>query len=220
MICVVYWLYDSTCVAPETHGYVGITKSLPRRTSEHRRRFGPAFEVKVLFSGTWSECLAEEIRLRPEHSIGWNLLSGGTGGRTYAPSVRDKISHGNKGKKRSPEYKENIRAKLTGRKHDEQWVAKTAAALVGRPLSEKTRIALEAGRMLSRKPEVRAKAVASIVYTAELRAKLSAASKGRRRSPEHRAAIADANRRRVISEETRAKMRLAAKARSIARKGM
>jgi len=218
MICVVYWLYDDTCINPATHGYVGITKSLPRRVAEHRRRFGDSFEVRVLLSGTWDECVAEEIRLRPEAGIGWNLVSGGTGGRSYPTSSKIRIGHANKGKKRSEAFKENIRRKMTGRKHDEQHVAKSAAALVGRPISDKTRAAFNIGRKKSHSPEARAKAVRNIVYTDELRSKLSAASKGRQRTPEHRAAIAEANRRRVVSEETRAKMRRAAEARSAKRK--
>jgi len=68
--------------------------------TEHRRRFTD-FEVVVLFSGTKAECYAEERRLRPEHSIGWNMIAGGLADRIYPPSVRDKIGNRNRGKKRS-----------------------------------------------------------------------------------------------------------------------
>src|SRR5882724_778015 len=213
--CVVYWLFDSRCTDPFLHGYVGITKALARRVTEHRRRFSD-FEVVVLFTGTWVECIAEESRLRPEPAIGWNLLSGGTGGRSYPPSIRDKISNGNKGKKRSEAYKENIRAKHLGRKHSAQRCAENALRQLGHPVSALSIQKTVERNKRPRSPQYLANMKAGQkrrTYTDQQRAVLSAASKGKKRSAEHRAAISEANKRRVISDETRAKMRIAAKAR-------
>jgi hypothetical protein len=214
--CVIYWLFDSTCTDPFLHGYIGFTKHLPRRVTEHRRKFGEAFEVKVLFTGTRAECIAEEIRLRPEPLIGWNVLSGGFGGRIYPKAVAEKIGNKNRGKKRSEEFKENLRQKLTGKKHDSDRIARFAVHRIGRPISPKVRAIFTANRSLAHTPDVIARRNESLrnrVYTEEERAQFATYSKGRKRSEAHRAAIAEANRRRVVSEETRAKMRIAAKAR-------
>lgn len=216
--CVVYWLKDKTCTDPEKHGYIGITKRLPRRVTEHRRKFGADFDVEVLFRGTRDECLAEEKRLRPWFDIGWNLISGGLT-RRYPPSSKEKIGNGNRGKVRSQAFRDNLSAKLTGRKHTPERAAKTARAQRGKKRPPHVVAILlknfEVGR---HDPSVQARRIESIRrryagMSDEERAKFG--EPGRRpKSAEHRAKIGAANSRRIISEETRARQSAAKRGRS------
>jgi predicted GIY-YIG superfamily endonuclease len=81
----VYWLHDERCTDVFRHGYIGCSTHLPTRIAAHRRgpgskgsRLLPAsFEVTVLFTGSETEALALEKKLRPYSGIGWNINPGG-----------------------------------------------------------------------------------------------------------------------------------------------
>jgi hypothetical protein len=81
---IVYWLYDSTCEAPDRDGYVGVTVSTRERSRflEHKRskRFQD-FHFKVLIRGFAETCYLYEAVLRPYAGIGWNVAAGGALGR-------------------------------------------------------------------------------------------------------------------------------------------
>lgn len=108
--CVVYWLYDETCSAPENDGYVGITYRLDYRVNQHRKsnKFNPMFSVRILFEGTRDQCSAVERGYRPNASLGWNSASGGGVGRRAAASTREKISRFFKTIPRSKEWRDAI----------------------------------------------------------------------------------------------------------------
>ena len=89
---VVYWLHRKTHKNILTEGYVGITINPERREKEYRRVSGTGLHnihltralekyddivFEVIFDGTRDECINEEIRLRPEKNIGWNIAMGG-----------------------------------------------------------------------------------------------------------------------------------------------
>jgi len=80
--CVVYWLYDETCVDPSLDGYIGITTRLSRRIYSHKQsKCFPDFKCKILFEGTISKCRALEYQFRSKPNIGWNVGIGGNKGR-------------------------------------------------------------------------------------------------------------------------------------------
>lgn len=130
---------------------------------------------------------------------GYNLTKGGDGsfGVVPSPEKRAKISASLKGKVYTPEYIA-IRS------------ARISAAKIGKPLalsveSRRNRIALLTGRVCS--SETRAKiGAANRNPTLEARAKMSAARKGAKFSPETRAKLSKANKGKVLSTETRAKI--------------
>lgn len=108
----------------------------------------------------------------------------------------------------SAEAKAKISAANKGRKHTEEAKAKIGAAnkgkLLGRKRSEETKAKIAAHRLGKPGP------FAGAHHSAEARAKMSAALKGKKRSPrseETKAKISEANKGKVISEETRQKLR-------------
>mgnify|MGYP001304098585 CR=1 FL=1 len=89
---VVYWIRLERHKDPLTEGYVGITKNRGKRMREHRRsaetgsqhvihramrKYAGSLKVKTLFKGSRDDCKAEELRLRPDANIGWNICAGG-----------------------------------------------------------------------------------------------------------------------------------------------
>jgi hypothetical protein len=71
--CVVYWLFDDSCICMQRHGYIGISTRYPIRLRSHRRsgRLPDNFKSTILFEGTVIECRALEFQLRPRFNIGW-----------------------------------------------------------------------------------------------------------------------------------------------------
>lgn len=79
----------------EAEGYVGVTNNLIRRWKEHTksnyavgksiRENNWSFEdnMKIIFSGSESECFQLEQKLRPYGNIGLNESIGGQGGNKY-----------------------------------------------------------------------------------------------------------------------------------------
>lgn len=118
---VVYWLYNEFCTDPMIHGYVGITNNLPRRLGQHRKRkrIPDNFQWKILFEGTRDECLQEELRLRPDCFVGWNVVVGGRNsgrefGYKHKPETIEKIRQNRFGFVVSKDTKEKISQTLTG----------------------------------------------------------------------------------------------------------
>jgi hypothetical protein len=142
--CILYWLFDDSCICLWRHGYIGVTTRWPHRLIKHRasKQWPEDFKSLVLWRGDRDECLALERQLRPHPNIGWNTTVGGTIssitnkgriGQKKSEEERAKISLSNSGKVRanprvnarygntshlghrhSEETKEMIRIKKTG----------------------------------------------------------------------------------------------------------
>jgi len=107
----VYWLYDETCVDPQTDGYIGITINFKRRMNAHRcsGKF-PNFQIMVLYEGSRDEARQIEFGLRSRWNIGWNKAPGGAEcssaawnrGRPMSPEHKAKMIASKKGKKLGP----------------------------------------------------------------------------------------------------------------------
>lgn len=88
---VVYWIHRPCHTDMTTQGYIGITKHPDRRWQEHRlnaKNNGKATIYKamkkyadvqfdVILIGDRAYCEEIEIKLRPQHEIGWNIAIGG-----------------------------------------------------------------------------------------------------------------------------------------------
>lgn len=126
-------------------------------------------------------------------SCGYNLDSGGLGGKSLSSETKEKLSEVMKGRKKSPEA-----------------VAKVAAALRGRKLSPETRARMsQAKKGKKRDPEVGKKvseALKGKPLSEETKAKMAAARVGRKLSPEHVEKVAAANRGQKRTLETRARI--------------
>jgi len=113
---VVYWYHLAEQKDIFTEGYVGVTNQPKRRHQQHMLnrskctvlhralvKHGDNIIKDIVLSGTREECIAEEIRLRPNKQTGWNIVEGGGStpdctGRTHSAETKAKISKGNKGK--------------------------------------------------------------------------------------------------------------------------
>lgn len=130
---LIYWIHSDQETNIETQGYVGITKNLPRRLKEHRRK--PNFldnrNVDVFLYGDKLYCKQIEKSLRPKRNIGLNIAEGGG----LPPNV--------KGIKRSNETKAKIKASMvgfSGKRHSEESKAKMRAVeRVPHPHTEETK---------------------------------------------------------------------------------
>jgi len=119
---LIYWIHSDKETNIETQGYVGITKNLPRRLKEHRRK--PNFldnrTVDVFLYGDKLYCKQIEKSLRPKRNIGLNIAEGGG----LPPNV--------KGIKRSNETKAKMKANMVGfrdRRHTDETKAKMREAI-------------------------------------------------------------------------------------------
>lgn len=133
--CYLYWIFDKNCTDPQTCGYVGITKNIPSRMRNHRKKFSEKeWEYTILYEGSRDECLKLEFGLRPTQKIGWNIAYGGNtrgcGGSkkgiskgSYSDEHRAAISCGLKGRAYSHKGKRNPKnaQRQLGLKHSEQW---------------------------------------------------------------------------------------------------
>jgi hypothetical protein len=118
--CVVYWLFDDTCVCPQRHGYIGISKNLKRRLWRHRwaERF-PEFTVMIIGKGAVAECRKIEWALRPQINIGWNIATGGfSAAQMSTATANKKKSDALKARWRNdPDFRRSVRQSQFG-KHD------------------------------------------------------------------------------------------------------
>lgn len=80
--CVVYWIYDDSCVDIHTTGYVGVTKDVKTRYRTHvyNKRVPENSSYKILYEGSRRDCFQYEKLLRPKKNIGWNNAVGGVNG--------------------------------------------------------------------------------------------------------------------------------------------
>ena len=111
-MCFVYWLYDHTCKDPRRHGYIGVSVNPKQRRAELKYKKGWDYNMRILFTGSFEKCIAEEFRLRPKPDIGWNINSGGVYGKIYSEETRLRIS-GNQGGKVGQKLSVETRAKIS-----------------------------------------------------------------------------------------------------------
>jgi hypothetical protein len=159
--CVVYWLFNESCVCPWRHGCIGYSTDWETRLKNHRRnpRFPLGFSWKFLFRGTVEECRKLEGQMRPAKKIGWNLAVGGGKNRLGIPhnaearrkmseAIRPPISDETKeklritsagrtnkgriGQKKSDKEKAKISASQTGKKRSDAAKAKLSARMIGK----------------------------------------------------------------------------------------
>ncbi len=158
-----------------------------------------------------------------------NIDLGGRNGQCHGPETKAKLSllktglkHTEETKRKisqtkklymTPENREKLRLANLGRKHSEETKAKRSLALTGRVVTAETRAKISASNTgLKRSEEVRVRikiARAKQVFTEGHRAAQSARLKGHAPSPQCIAASIAASKVRVLSDETRQKMRLA-----------
>lgn len=124
--CVVYWIFDETCIDPSNSGYVGVTKNVKIRFSAHIRngRVPVHALYKVLFEGTREQCFAVEFEFRPIKGIGWNRAVGGVQGWKigfkHSENALKKMRGLKRGKKQTPEHVAKRVATTTGQKRPKQ----------------------------------------------------------------------------------------------------
>jgi hypothetical protein len=82
--CILYWLFDDSCICLWRHGYIGITTNWTKRLQRHRRTMPRAFRFAILYRGSKEECKNLEHQLRPHRHIGWNVAPGGNMARLGA----------------------------------------------------------------------------------------------------------------------------------------
>lgn len=208
--------------------YIGSTKNIAARWREHRRALHKDKHHSFLLQQAWNQCgpVGFEFRileicetaalLEREQSFfdtlnpAYNIAKQAGVRGPMSEFGRDKIAESNKrrtGWKMSDEGKARIsrankgNRSTKGQKRDPEAVAKTAAAHRGRKRTLETRAKIAAALHGSVKPP----------RTAEYRAKISAAHKGRAKSPEHMAELQAGRRRRVYTEEVRARIGEASK---------
>lgn len=128
---------------------------------------------------------------------GYNLDSGGAGGKRHCAETKAKIGVAHRGVPRSADVREKI-----------------ARSLKGRPKTDEARAAIAAA---ARSPERRAKIAAALrgrVHSQEQTERHAAAMRGRTLTPEHIEKCAAALRGRRHSDETRAKIGAAQRGRA------
>jgi predicted GIY-YIG superfamily endonuclease len=132
-LCYVYWIRTPGSKDPFAEGYIGITKNLNKRFSEHRRsaRKGSNYIVhKAIKKYGWSglqasaiavssidSCKEQEILLRPSENIGWNICAGGV--RPVQQSLEYQRKHWERTLKDIPPTKhtQEFKNNLTDRNH-------------------------------------------------------------------------------------------------------
>jgi group I intron endonuclease len=165
------------------------------------------------YGGTFSSETRAKLSAANKGQIPW------TKGNHHSIETRAKISAANKGRKQTPEQRaqnsECHKGQITwmkGKHHTPEAIEKNRIAHIGKshPHTPESRAKLRAARMKQPHPFL------GKVPTAEHRAKISAALKGHSVSPETRAKMGSGawkNRGKHRSDEARARMSVAAKAR-------
>ena len=149
--CILYWLFDDSCICLWRHGYIGITTNWTKRLQRHRRMMPHAFRFAVLFRGSKDECKKSEHQLRPHRHIGWNVAPGG-GMARLGVKVSDKSKERMRiaalqRPPRSEETRERLRIASTGRtnkgrigqKKSEEERRKISLSHIGKHASDETR---------------------------------------------------------------------------------
>jgi predicted GIY-YIG superfamily endonuclease len=86
----VYWIHHPEHTDIFTQGYIGITKDIKKRWSDHAKRTGNAHLLHAIKKYGWDNlvkevilvadkayCLMIEVKLRSHNQIGWNIAKGG-----------------------------------------------------------------------------------------------------------------------------------------------
>lgn len=148
----VYWIKKIDHIDVWSEGYVGVSINIQKRFQQHRRSkevVGKAIrkyftEMKILYEGTKTECVAMEILLRPRQKIGWNLATGGgvppsqkfairgeeTRRKNAIAAAKTKNAIGHK-IKHTEEYKAKMRQIGLARRHSKQVIEKIRLATIG-----------------------------------------------------------------------------------------
>lgn len=180
----VYWLYDDENWDIYSQGYVGISNKVKLRVSQHRTKLKKKFNFyKVIFSGSEAQCLALEFNLRPKVDVGWNLAKGGFEGyrKGHSKAAIEKLRAA---RAKQPSFG-------IGVKHSKESIERVRLANIG----------------LKRSPEICAKMrLLRLNPSAETRAKISAAGKGRKASPETLAKLSATRMGHITSQETKDKI--------------
>ena len=185
--CVVYWLFDETCICPRLHGYVGITAYLDARVRAHRKPKGlrwlriKKFKHVVLFRGNRNRCFAMEESLRPDHHIGWNRGRGGdwrgtTLGYPCSTEKKQKLSILNKGKKHTAAARKKMSENNRG-SWSEESKSKLRATTLARGGNGPEKMSLEARAKMSASRQGNQNALGS-KHSIETRARYSEMRKG------------------------------------------
>lgn len=162
MSCSVYWIHHPDHTDMFTQGYIGISSNIKQRWNEHSKRpsnlhieravkkYGWNNLVKkIILIADKSYCLAVETKLRPANNIGWNVVSGGGNppsslGKTFVCSEETKIklSIANTGKKHTPEMQAKLNINLTEGGKATRFVKGQVPHNKGVPCPEHIRIAI------------------------------------------------------------------------------
>jgi group I intron endonuclease len=199
--------------------YVGQSISIARRITQHKRTNGQckhlynairlygwdAFEIKVL------ECVENPLLLDEREAYWIDLLD------TYDPEKGYNVWPVTKVHKHVIHHTDETKQKLSLINRNPSAETRAKIALANHNRSEESKAGMrEKLRNYHPSAETRAKiglAWLGRKHTDEERAKISAAHKGKKHTPEHTKRQAAARRGKLFSEESKAKMRLAAKTR-------
>jgi hypothetical protein len=201
-----YWIHLPEHTDPKLEGYVGVSKSLKRRISEHItsskkgyksnpylgriiEKYSSLIQFTIIFCGTEDYCYSLEESFRPEKNIGWNLNKGG-----FRPPVMTGIA-------RKKETKQKISDKLKGHIVSTETRQKISKKGKQRICSEETKKKLSDHFKGKKRSE-------------NVIAKISNSKKGKpgvSPSLETRKKVSEKLKNRQFSEETRAKISAAKK---------
>lgn len=130
----VYWIRHKDHTDKNTEGYIGVSSNPARRWREHLRdanggyhpnnylsnaliKYADDLVWDIIFGGTLDQCYEFEKELRPEASIGWNLMAGGRigkiteeGKQRIRDAVRNRkpLTEQQKRKRYNSRYKTNL----------------------------------------------------------------------------------------------------------------
>jgi predicted GIY-YIG superfamily endonuclease len=129
----VYWIHNPEHTDMFTQGYIGITKNIKKRWSDHAKRTANNHLLHAIKKYGWDSlvkevvlvadeayCLMVEAKLRAEDKIGWNIIKGGgkppvrfnnkdrLGKSAWNKGTKGLMTAWNKGIKYTEEQKVNI----------------------------------------------------------------------------------------------------------------
>lgn len=115
----VYWIHHPEHTNMFSQGYIGVSKDLKKRWSDHAKRTGNTHLLHAIKKYGWDSlvkevilvadeayCLMIEAKLRAEDKMGWNITKGG--------GMPPKVGGWNKGRKIPQEELNSIKAKGFG----------------------------------------------------------------------------------------------------------
>lgn len=208
--------------------YIGQSINIPKRWSEHARtpagersyfynairKYGwENFDKRILISVGGKDDMNRYERLLIERfntlsPNGYNCKDGGLSG-LVCEATRKKQSEAKKGKPKNltPEQRATKSAVARGRRHSEETKQKMREWNLGRKMPEHSKSLTEEYRQRMRELKTgQSNGRLGVRHTDEARAKMSAAHKGKPKSPEHLAAIAAAKLRKKQERELKLEM--------------